>query len=164
MVPRSGGGSVCPYNLFALSLLAEESTPMARTGGFWADFRNFLMQGNVVDLAVAVVIGGAFGKIITSLVEDIITPAILQPALQAANLNDLQQLSINGIKYGAFLASVISFIVIALCIFLVIRAIERAKRRFVREEAAPAIDPTLVSQEKLREAIDRLTGVIQSKS
>ncbi len=53
-------------------------------GGFWADFRKFLMQGNVIDLAVAVIIGGAFGKIITSFVEDIVTPAILNPALQAA--------------------------------------------------------------------------------
>jgi len=54
--------------------------------GFIADFRKFLMRGNVIDLAVAVIIGGAFGKIITSLVEDIITPVILTPALEAANL------------------------------------------------------------------------------
>jgi len=73
---------------------------MARSngGGFWADFRKFIMRGNVIDLAVAVVIGGAFGKIVTSFVEDLITPIILNPALQAAKVQDLQNLSINGIK------------------------------------------------------------------
>lgn len=54
----------------------------AKAGGFLKDFGDFLMQGNVVDLAVAVVIGGAFGKIIGSLVEDIITPALLNPAMK----------------------------------------------------------------------------------
>ena len=56
---------------------------MARSG-FLADFQKFLMQGNVIDLAVAVIIGGAFGKIVTSFVEDIITPIILNPALQSS--------------------------------------------------------------------------------
>ena len=126
-------------------------------GGFWADFRKFLMQGNVIDLAVAVIIGAAFGKIVTSLVEDIITPAILTPALQAA-IDDLRNLSVNGIKYGVFLASVINFLVIAFCIFLIIRAFEKAKRRFVRSgEAAQAAettpDPALIAQEKLTGAI-----------
>lgn len=110
---------------------------MTRTnGGFWADFRKFIMQGNVIDLAVAVVIGGAFGKIVTSLVEDIITPAILQPALAAANVSDLQNLSVNGIKYGVFLAAILNFLVIALCIFLLIRAFEKAKKRFIRSGEA----------------------------
>lgn len=62
---------------------------MARSG-FLGDFQKFLMQGNVIDLAVAVIICGAFGKIVTSFVEDIITPVILNPALQAAKVNDLQ--------------------------------------------------------------------------
>lgn len=133
-------------------------------GGFWSDFRKFIMQGNVVDLAVAVVIGGAFGKIITSLVEDIITPAILQPALTAAKVNDLASLSANGIKYGSFLAAVLSFVVIAFCIFLVIRAIEKAKRRFFRhEEPEAAIDPAVASQEKLTVALDRLTETIETR-
>ncbi|MCY7278950.1 MAG: large conductance mechanosensitive channel protein MscL, partial [Phormidesmis sp. CAN_BIN44] len=96
---------------------------MARSG-FLADFQKFLMQGNVIDLAVAVIVGGAFGKIVTSFVEYIITPVILNPALQAAKVNDLQSLSVNGIKYGVFLASIINFVVIAFSIFLMIRAFE----------------------------------------
>jgi large conductance mechanosensitive channel len=132
---------------------------MARSG-FWADFRKFLIQGNVIDLAVAVIIGAAFGKIVTSLVEDIITPLILNPALQAAQVDSLQNLSYQGIKYGVFLASVINFLVIAFSIFLLIRAFEKAKRRFIREEAAeeaPA-DPLIDSQNRLTNAIERLTS------
>jgi len=142
---------------------------MTRTnGGFWADFRKFIMQGNVIDLAVAVVIGGAFGKIVTSLVEDIITPAILQPALAAANVSDLQNLSVNGIKYGVFLAAILNFLVIALCIFLLIRAFEKAKKRFIRSgEAAQAAqaapDPAVIAQERLTGALERLTTTIESR-
>lgn len=132
---------------------------MARSG-FLADFQKFLMQGNVIDLAVAVIIGTAFSKIVTSLVEDIITPLILNPALRAAQVDSLQNLSYQGIKYGVFLASVINFLVIAFSIFVLIRAFEKAKRRFSRqeaiEEAAP--DPLIDSQARLTSAIERLTS------
>lgn len=136
-------------------------------GGFWADFRKFLMQGNVIDLAVAVIIGAAFGKIISSLVEDIITPAILSPALKAAQVDDLQSLSANGIKYGSFLAAIINFIVIAFCIFLIIRAFEKAKKRFTRQEAAEEAtappDPVVISQERLTNALESLTHTIEAR-
>ncbi|MGV0023768.1 large conductance mechanosensitive channel protein MscL [Phormidesmis priestleyi] len=139
---------------------------MARSG-FWTDFQKFLMQGNVIDLAVAVIIGGAFGKIVESLVADIITPLILNPALTAANVDSLQNLSYNGVKYGVFLAAVINFLVIAFSIFLMIRAFEKTKRRFVRqeavEEAAAPADPVLVSQERLTGAIDRLTSSLDRR-
>jgi large conductance mechanosensitive channel len=138
---------------------------MARSG-FLADFQKFLMQGNVIDLAVAVIIGGAFGKIVTSFVEDIITPVILNPALQAAKVNDLQSLSVNGIKYGVFLAAIINFVVIAFAIFMLIRAFEKAKRRFSRQEAieaAAAADPVVLSQERLTGAIERLTSSMESR-
>ena len=137
-----------------------------RNGGFLADFQAFLMQGNVVDLAVAVIIGAAFSKVISSFVEDIITPAILSPVLTRLNLTDLQQLSINGIKYGSFLAAVINFVVIALSIFLMIRAFEKAKRRLNRREEiaeAPAADPTVVSQERLTTALENLTRTIEAR-
>ena len=140
---------------------------MARSnGGFWADFRKFLMQGNVIDLAVAVIIGGAFGEIVNSFVKDIITPAILNPALQAAKVDDLQSLSVNAIKYGVFLAAVLNFLVIAFCIFLIIRAFEKARRRLVRSEEAAEDTPTdsaIAAQEKLTIALERLTDTIESR-
>jgi large conductance mechanosensitive channel len=142
---------------------------MTRTnGGFWADFQKFIMQGNVVELAIAVIIGGAFGKIITSFVEDIITPAILTPALKRAGVDNLAQLTIPGtaIKYGSFLAAVLSFLVIAFSLFIMIRALEKAKKRFARreetiQEATP--DPVLVAQERLTTALDNLTSTIESR-
>lgn len=132
---------------------------MARSS-FWEDFKAFLTQGNVVDLAVAVVIGGAFGKIITSLVEDIITPAILSPALTAINAKNLEALSYNGILYGKFLAAVLSFLVIALSIFILIRVLEGAKKKLQRQkaleeaEAAAAPDPQIVLLERIARAVE----------
>jgi len=129
-----------------------------------ADFRNFIMRGNVVDLAVAVIIGGAFGQIVSSFVADIITPAILTPAMQVAGVDKLVDLSVNGIQYGLFLAAIINFLVIAFCLFLVVRAFEQAKHRAKREEEVAAVetpDPNLVAQENLTRAIQRLTEVME---
>jgi large conductance mechanosensitive channel len=115
--------------------------------GFIADFQKFITQGNVVDLAVAVVIGGAFGKIVTSLIEDVITPGILTPALEAAKVKDLADLAWGTIKYGSFLAAIINFLVIAFVIFLIIRSFEKFKRKqeVVEEAAPPSTEERLVS-------------------
>lgn len=116
--------------------------------GFIKEFKEFAIKGNVMDLAVGVVIGGAFNAIIKSLVDDVITPAILTPALKAANLSDLAQLTIPGtaIKYGNFLSQVISFIIVAMTLFLVIKGINRLKKK---EEAAPAAPAEPSSTDKL---------------
>lgn len=99
--------------------------------GFAKEFKDFAMRGNVIDLAVGVVIGGAFNGIVKSLVDDIITPAILTPALKAANLDDLAQLVIPGtaIKYGSFISQVLSFIIVALALFMVIKAINKMQKK-----------------------------------
>lgn len=103
--------------------------------GMLKDFKEFALRGNVVDLAVAVIIGGAFGAIVTSLVEDLITPVILNPALKAAGAENIEKLAWNGILYGKFLAAVLKFIVIAFVLFLLIRLTNKFKKQ---EEAAPA--------------------------
>ena len=72
------------------------------------ELKDFLFKGNVLDLAVAVVMGAAFNAIITSLVGDIITPLILNPVVKAANVENLSQLSWHGIAYGSFLSAVIN--------------------------------------------------------
>ena len=76
------------------------------------ELKDFLFKGNVLDLAVAVVMGAAFNAIITSLVGDIITPLILNPVVKAANVENLSKLSWNGIAYGSFLSAVINFIIV----------------------------------------------------
>ncbi len=123
--------------------------------GFLKEFKEFAVKGNVVDLAVGVVIGGAFGKIVTSLVEDLITPAVLSPALKAINAENLAQLVIPGtaIKYGSFLAALISFIVVAFALFLMIKGINKLKKAEPAAEEAPA-GPT--QEELLTEIRDLL--------
>ena len=114
--------------------------------GFIKEFKEFALKGNVIDLAIAVIIGAAFGAIITSLVNDVITPLLLTPALKAANAENLEQLSWNGVKYGKFLSSIITFIVIALVLFILIQGINRLKRK--KEAVSPA-PPEYSLQEKL---------------
>jgi large conductance mechanosensitive channel len=142
---------------------------MARgNGGFWSDFWKFLAQGNVIDLAVAVIIGGAFGKIIDSLIKDIITPLILSPVLAAAGAKDLESWAPHGIKWGVFLSSIISFVVIALVIFVILQALERTKKKLQRQqaeaEAAAPPDPAVVAQERTADALDRLAQALESRS
>ena len=103
--------------------------------GFIKEFKDFAMKGNIVDLAVAVIIGAAFGAIISSLVDDIITPLLLTPALKAAGAADIDQLTWGALKYGKFLSAVIKFIVIALVLFSIIKVANAASKK---EEAAPA--------------------------
>lgn len=104
--------------------------------GFIKDFRDFAVKGNVIDLAVAVIIGAAFSAIIGSLVEDVITPLLLDPALKAANLQSIDQLTWGAVKYGKFLAAVIKFIMVALVLFLLIKGIQKTKKK--EEAALPA--------------------------
>ncbi|SCY60323.1 large-conductance mechanosensitive channel protein MscL [Flavobacterium caeni] len=115
--------------------------------GMMSEFKEFVAKGNVMDLAVGVIIGAAFGKIVTSLVEDVITPALLTPALKAAQLENIEQLKTDGgILYGKFLGAVIGFIVIAFVIFLLVKGVNSMRRK---EEEAPAAPPAPSNEEKL---------------
>jgi large conductance mechanosensitive channel len=112
--------------------------------GFIKEFKDFAMKGNIVDLAVAVVIGAAFGAIVSSLVEDVITPLLLTPSLKAAGAEDIEKLIWGSVKYGKFLAAVIKFIVIALVLFIVIKAINATRKKEV-----PAVPAGPSSTDKL---------------
>jgi large conductance mechanosensitive channel len=108
--------------------------------GMMKEFREFAMKGSVVDLAIGVIIGAAFSKIVTSLVEDVITPLLLKPALEAARLTDLDKLVwFDTVKIGLFLSAVINFIIVAFILFLIIKGINRLKRK---QEAAPPPGPS----------------------
>lgn len=119
--------------------------------GMIQEFKEFAAKGNVIDLAVGVVIGGAFGKIVSSFVDDLLTPAILSPILQAAKLENLSQLVVPGtaIKYGNFLSTLISFLLIAFALFLFIKAVNAAKRKEAAAPAAPPAPPEPTTSEKL---------------
>ncbi|WP_276500025.1 large conductance mechanosensitive channel protein MscL [Terrimonas pollutisoli] len=115
------------------------------------EFKEFATKGNVVELAVAVIIGGAFGKIINSLVEDIITPVLLKPALEAAGAANIETWAPGGVLLGKFIAAILSFIVIAFVLFLIIKGMNKVVRK---EAAAPPPTPEEVLL--LREIRDSL--------
>jgi large conductance mechanosensitive channel len=123
--------------------------------GIGAEFKEFAMKGSVVDLAVGVIVGAAFGKIVSSLVENIIMPP-LGMALSGVNFSDLAVAVGTGpdgkavlLKYGAFLQTVLDFVIIAFVLFLAIRGINRLKRPAVAA-AAPAPSRQEVLLEEIR--------------
>jgi len=117
----------------------------------WKEFKEFAMRGNVLDLAIGVIIGGAFGKIVTSLVNDILMPPfglllgkvdftnlfISLSGKPYASLAEAQAAGAATINYGVFINNIIDFLIVAFVIFLVVRAMNR----FLRKPAAPA-EPT----------------------
>ncbi len=131
------------------------------------EFKAFAMRGNVLDMAVGIIIGGAFGKIIASLVNDVIMPPI---GLLLGNV-DFSQMAIvlkkEGIDaagstipavtigYGMFINTVVNFLIVALAIFMVIKAMNAAKKK---EEAAPAVPPPPSAEEKILTEIRDILG------
>jgi large conductance mechanosensitive channel len=121
------------------------------------EFREFAVKGNVVDMAVGIIIGAAFGKIVSSFVGDVVTPplgyliggvdftnlAITLPALR-------EGAEVVTVRYGAFLQTLFDFVIVAFAIFLAIKAINRMKRK---EEVAPSVPPPPSRQEVLLEEI-----------
>ena len=111
------------------------------------EFKAFAMRGNVIDLAIGVIIGGAFNAIVKSLIDNVITPLMLKPALDAAHLNNLEELTVFGaVKYGSFIAAVINFIIVAFVLFLIVKGANAMKKK---EEAAPAAPPEPAADIKL---------------
>lgn len=122
--------------------------------GFWKEFKTFAMKGNVIDLAVGVIIGGAFGKIVTAMVEDVIMPLVavftgkgekfndkflvLKPAKDGdvyASLEQAKAAGANVFAYGHFIQTIVDFMIIAFFIFIVIKGITRVRQKEV--ETAP---------------------------
>ena len=122
------------------------------------DLKAFLLRGNIVDLAVAVVIGAAFGAIVTSLVNDIITPLILKPAMKAAGVDKIANLSWNGVAYGSFLSAVINFLVVGTVLFFVVKAAEKAQNLGKKEEAVEEEASAPTQEELLTEIRDLLAN------
>lgn len=142
-------------------------------GKFLTDFKEFTMKGNIIDMAVGVIIGGAFGKIVTSLVNDMIMPVIsmltggdgyknLKHVItEASEDGSVQEVAIN---YGIFIQNIIDFIIIALSIFVALRVIMKLKKK-KEEEAAPAPAAPAPSAEEtlLTEIRDLLKKEAESK-
>ena len=119
--------------------------------GFIKEFKEFAMKGNVMDMAVGVIIGGAFGKIVSSLVDDVLMPLV---GMITGNV-DFTQLVFQigegegaaGLKYGTFIQNIVDFLIVAFCIFLMLKGINKLNRK-KEEEPAPA-EPAGPTQEEL---------------
>ena len=137
---------------------------MAKTSGFMAEFKQFIARGNVMDMAVGVIIGGAFGKISTSLVNDVIMPAVsmLTGGIDFSNWKIVLKAAVAGadgaidpatevaIKYGAFLATILDFLIIAFAVFCLIKFLNSLHRKKKEEApAAPPAPPEPSAEEKL---------------
>lgn len=123
--------------------------------GMLKEFKEFVMRGSVVDLAVGVVIGAAFGKIVTSLVDDIIMPPIgyllggvdfsqLKYVISAAD--EAMGSTEVAINYGNFFNVVIQFVIVAFCIFLVVKGVNKLKRKEEEAPAGPSAEETLLTE------------------
>lgn len=137
---------------------------------FLQEFKEFAMKGNVIDMAVGVVIGAAFGKIVTSLVNDIIMPAVgmLTGGVNFSDYKWIIQQSVKqgeeiitpevAITWGAFVQTVFDFLIIAFCIFVAIKAINKLKREKAAEPEAPAAPAGPTQEELLTQIRDLLKG------
>ena len=130
-------------------------TGLSAAGKELGAFKKFISRGNVVDMAVGVIIGGAFGKIVTSLVNDIVMPAV---GIAVGKIS-FAELSVKvgeaEIKYGAFIQSIIDFLIIALCIFVVIEIFEKFKKKEEKSEepAAAAKSEEAALLEEIRDLL-----------
>lgn len=120
-----------------------------KNGGFFAEFRKFIARGNVMDMAVGVIIGGAFKSIADSLTADILMPllGILTNQITFSNL----AVNVGGavIGYGKFLEAVLNFLIMAFAVFCIVKAINSFHRRLERQEAAQAAAPAPSQEERL---------------
>jgi large conductance mechanosensitive channel len=157
---------------------------MASSSGFVADFKKFLLQGNAVDLAVAFIIGGAFSKIVSALVDKLFMPilSLITPGgswqtwmiplggmMKVPNPDKAGEMLevAKGLYIGEILNAIINFIAIAFVVFLMIRALENAKKKFKREEArAEAAEPPSkdeLLQERMANTLDRLAESLERR-
>ena len=119
---------------------------------FFSDFRAFVIKGNIIDLAAAVIIGAAFGAIISSLVEDVITPLLLNPAMKAARVSNIDQLTAGSIKYGKFLAAVIKFVLVAFVVFIIVKTVNKI---VAKKEAAASPSATELLLGEIRDELKK---------
>jgi large conductance mechanosensitive channel len=126
-----------------------------KTKGLIEEFKTFIKRGNVIDLAVGVVIGGAFSKIVSSLVDNIIMPLIgvIIGGIDFSNLSI--KVDKATIKYGLFIQNVIDFLIIALCIFFIVKLINKFLNHSKKEEKAPSKTAEVILLEEIRDELKK---------
>jgi large conductance mechanosensitive channel len=157
---------------------------MAKKEGFFAEFKKFITKGNILDMAVGVIMGGAFGKIVTSLVNDIIMPAVgvLMGGQSVADLKHVLKEAVvetvDGVEtivtpevtlnYGQFIQYIVDFLIVAFCMFLFIRMfmkmrtkLENLKKKEEEVEEAPAAPAEPTVEEKTLETLNEIKALLE---
>lgn len=130
----------------------EKKSVKEKSGGLIKEFKDFIARGNVIDLAVGVVIGSAFGKIVSSLVDNILMPLIgiiiggIDFTSLTATVGDAK------IAYGIFIQNVIDFLIVALCIFLIVKVMNKFMKK---KEEAPAVNEELETLKEIRDLLKK---------
>lgn len=133
-----------------MSKKLDKDKVLSKGKGLFTDFKDFISQGDVLDLAVGVIIGSAFGKIVSSLVDDIIMP-LIGVLIGGVDFTGLKaEIGEATITYGVFIQNIIDFLIVAFCIFFFVRAIEKMKNKFKKEE-----------EETLEEKEDEQTAILK---
>lgn len=134
-----------------------------------SEFKDFAMRGNVVDMAVGIVIGGAFGKIVSSFVADVLMPplGLLIGGVDFSQMAVTLKAAVEGaeavqLKYGSFIQSIFDFVIIAFAIFLVVKAMNTAKARMERKEEAKPAEPPKPSNEEV--LLTEIRDALQNRS
>jgi large conductance mechanosensitive channel len=157
---------------------------MSKNTGLIADFKKFLLQGNAVELAVAFILGGAFAKIVSALVDKLFMPVIglvtptgdwkkwmipLGGTMKVPNPDKAGEMIevAKGLYFGEIIGEIINFVAIGLVVFLMVRALENMKKRFKRQEEIAAIDeppsPERILQERMANTLDRLADSLDRR-
>lgn len=130
----------------------EKKSVKEKSGGLIKEFKDFIARGNVIDLAVGVVIGSAFGKIVSSLVDNILMPliGIILGGIDFTSLT--AKVGDATIAYGIFIQNVIDFLIIALCIFLIVKVMNKFIKK---QEEAPAVNEELETLKEIRDLLKK---------
>ncbi len=113
------------------------------------EFKTFIMRGNIIDLAVAVVIGAAFTAIVNSFVNDIITPMLLNPVMNFLNVKDLENVMWHNVKYGKFIAAIFNFVIIGFVLFMIVKTMNRIQKKADDKTKTEPVAPVPTAEEKL---------------
>ncbi len=129
----------------AKKIIDKEEAKKKLKGGA-SDFKKFISRGDVVDMAVGIIIGAAFGKIVTSLVDDILMP-VIGMIIGGVDFTDLSiKVGSATLKYGLFIQSIVDFLIVAFCIFLVVKIFEKFKKQEAEKEPELADDVKLLTE------------------
>ena len=146
----------------AKKIIDKEEAKKKLKGGA-SDFKKFISRGDVVDMAVGIIIGAAFGKIVTSLVDDILMP-VIGMIIGGVDFTDLSiKVGSATLKYGMFIQSIVDFLIVAFCLFLIVKAMNKVQDAVKKDEIEEAIEKEQENDAKEIEVLTEIRDLLKNK-